>query len=83
MARPAQPGHLVFQEAGGDQHSQLECQALQGILDQAEQLVTFQGELDLEVGCPDGDSGLGRRWLVGVVSLGIGSFQRGSSFHVK
>ena len=83
MARPAQPGHLVLQEAGDDQHAQLERQALQGILHQAEQLIAIQGELDLAVGCPDGDSRLGQRWLVGVVSLRIGSFQGGSSFLVK
>jgi hypothetical protein len=83
MARPAQPGHLVLQEARDDQHAEFECQALQGILHQAEQLVAIQGELDLAVGCPDGDSRLGRRWLVGVASLRIGSFQGGSSFLVK
>jgi hypothetical protein len=83
MAPPAQPGHLVLQEAGGDQQAQFERQALPGVLHQAEQLIAIQGELDLAVGCPDGDNGLGRRWLVGVVSLRIGSFQGGSSFHVK
>jgi hypothetical protein len=83
MAPPAQPGHLVFQEARGDQHSQLESQALQGILHQAEKLVAIQGELDLAVGCPDGDSRLGRLGLVGVVSLRIGSFPGGSCFLVK
>jgi hypothetical protein len=83
MAPPAEPRHFVFQEAGSEQHSQLECQALQGILHQAEQLVAIHGELELAVGCPDGDSRLGRRWLMGVGSLRIGSFQGGSSFLVN
>jgi hypothetical protein len=83
MARPAQPGHLVLQEAGDDQHPQLERQALQGILHQVEQLIAIQGELDLAVGCPDGNSRLGRLGLVGVVWLRRGSFQGGSSFLVK
>jgi hypothetical protein len=79
MAPPAQPGHLVLQEAGGDQHAQCERQALQGVLHQAEQLVAIQGELDLAAGSHDGDMGLGWLGLVGVLSLRIGSFQGGSS----
>ena len=46
-------------------------------------LIAIQGELDLAAGCHDGDRGLGRLGLVGVVSLRIGSFQGGSSFLVK
>jgi hypothetical protein len=81
-AWPAQPGHLVLQEAGGDQRAQLERQALQGILHQAEQLIAIQGELDLAAGGPDGDRGLGRPGLVESMLLCIGSFQGGSSFLV-
>jgi hypothetical protein len=83
MAPPAQPGHLVLQEAGGDQHPQFERQALQGILHQAEQLIAIQGELDHAAGGHDGDRGLSWLGLVGVLSLRIGSFQGGSSFLVK
>jgi hypothetical protein len=83
IAPPAQPGHLVLQEAGGDQHAQFERQALQGILHKAEQRVAIRGELDYAAGGHDGDSRLGRRWLVGVVSFRVGSFQGGSSFLVK
>jgi hypothetical protein len=83
MARPAQPGHLVLQETGDDQHPQLERQALKGVLHQVEQLIAIQGDLDREAGGHDGDSRLGRRWLVGVVSLRIGSFEGGSSFLVR
>ncbi len=36
IAPPAQPGHLVLQETGGDQHAQFERQALQGVLHQVE-----------------------------------------------
>jgi hypothetical protein len=82
-APPAQPGHLVLQEARGDQHAQFERQALQGILHQAEQFIAIQGELDLAAGGPDGDRLLGWLGLVGVLSLRIGSFQGGSSFLVK
>jgi hypothetical protein len=82
MAPPAQPGHLVPQEAGGDQHVQLERQALQGVLHQAEQLIAIQGEMHL-AGGHDGDRGLGRLGFVRIVSLRIGSFQGGSSFLVK
>jgi hypothetical protein len=80
MASSAQPGHLVLQEARGDQHAQFERQALRGILHQAEQLVPIQGELDHAAGGSDGDRGLGP---VGVLSLRIDSFQGGSSFLVK
>jgi hypothetical protein len=83
MAPPAQPGHLVLQEAGGDQHAQFERQALQGVLHQAEQLIAIQGELDLAARGYDGDRGLGWLGLVGVLSLRIGSFQVGSSYLVK
>jgi hypothetical protein len=83
VASPAQPGHLVLQEARGDQHAQLERQALQGVLHEAEQLIAIQGELDLAAGGHDGDSGLGWLGLVGVLSLRIGSFPGGSSFLVK
>jgi hypothetical protein len=83
MAPPAQPGHLVLQEAGGDQHAQLERQALQGVLHQAEQLVEIQGKLDLAAGGPDGYRGLGRPGLVGSMLPRRGSFQGGSSFLVK
>jgi hypothetical protein len=82
-APPAQAGHLVLQEAGGDQHAQLARQALQGILHEAEQLVSIQGELDLAAGGHDGDRGLGWLGLVGVVSLSIGSLQGGSTLLVK
>jgi hypothetical protein len=82
-AWPAQPGHLVLQEARGDQHPQFERQALQGVLHEAEQLVAIQGELDHAAGGHDGDRGLGRLGLVRVVPLRIGSFQGGSSFLVK
>ena len=82
-APPAQPGHLVLQETGGDQHAQFERQALQGVLHQAEQLIAIQGELDLAAGCLDGDRGLGRPGLVGSMWLRRGSFQGGSSFLVK
>jgi hypothetical protein len=83
MAWPAQPGHLVLQETGDDQHPQLERQALKGVLHQVEQLIEIQGELDFAAGGPGGDSRLGRLGLVVVVSLRIGSFQGGSSFLVK
>jgi hypothetical protein len=82
-APPAQPGHLVLQEAGGDQHAQFERQVLQGVLHEAEQLVAIQGELELAAGGHDEDSGLGRLGLVRVVSLRISLFQGGSSFLVK
>jgi hypothetical protein len=82
-APPAQPGHLILQEARGDQHAQLEHQALQGVLHQAEQLIAIQGELDLAAGGHDGDRSLGWLGLVGVVSLRRGSFQGGSSFLVQ
>ena len=82
IAPPAQPGHLVLQETGDDQHPQLERQALKGALHQFEQLIAIQGELDLAAGGPGGDSRLGRLGLVGVVSLRVGSFQGGSSFLV-
>jgi hypothetical protein len=82
-APPAQEGHLVLQEAGGDQHAQFDRQALQGILHEAEQLVAIKGEPDLAAGGPDGDRGLSWLGLVGVLSLRIGSFQRGSSLFVK
>jgi hypothetical protein len=82
-AWPAQPGHLVLQEARGDQHAQLERQALQGIVHEAEQLLAIQGELDLAAGCLDGARGLGRPGLVRSMLLRIGSFQGGSSFLIK
>jgi hypothetical protein len=83
MAPPAEPGDLVLQEARGDQHAQLEGQALQGVLHQAEQHIAIQGELDHAAAGHDGDRVLGWLGLVGVVSLRIGSFQGGSSFLVK
>ena len=83
MAWPAQPGHLVLQEAGDDQHAEFERQAFEGILHQAEQLIAVQGELDLAAGCLDGDRGLGGPGLVGSMLLRIGSFQGGSSFLVR
>src|SRR5262249_62010382 len=83
IAPPAQPGHLVLQETGDDQHPQPERQALKGVLHQVEQLIAIQGELELAAGGPGGDSRLGRLGLVGVVSLRVGSFQGGSSFLVK
>ena len=83
MAPPAQPGHLVLQEAGDDQHAEFKRQTLQGILHQAEQLIAIQGELDLAAGCLDGDRWLGRPGLVGGMLLRRGSFQGGSSFLVK
>ena len=83
MAPPAQPGHLVLQETGGDQHAQFERQALQGVLHEAEQLLAIQGELDHAAGGHDGDRGLRRLGLVRDVSLRIGSFPGGSSFLVK
>jgi hypothetical protein len=79
----AQPGHLVLQEPGDDQHAWFERQALQGIFHQAEQLIAIQGELDLAAGCLDGDRGLGRPGLVGSMLLRRGSFQGGSSFRVR
>jgi hypothetical protein len=48
IAPPAQPGHLVLQEARGDQHPQFERQALQGIVRQVEQLIAIQRELGRE-----------------------------------
>jgi hypothetical protein len=83
MAPPAQPGDLVLQNRGGDQQAQVHGQGFKGVLHQAKQLVTVQGELDLAAGCLDGDKGLGRPGLVGSMLLRIGSFQGGSSFLVK
>jgi hypothetical protein len=40
---PAQLGHLVLQEARGNQEPQLDGQALQGVLHQAEQFVPIRG----------------------------------------
>ena len=57
MARPAQPGHLVLQEARGDQHAQLERQALQGVLHQLEERIAIQGELDHAAGASLGTAG--------------------------
>jgi hypothetical protein len=82
-AWPAQLGHLVLQEAGGDQDAQFERQALQGVLHQVEQLLAIQGERDLAAEGPGGDSRLGRLGLGRVESLRIGWFQGGSSFLVQ
>jgi hypothetical protein len=55
----------------------------QTVLDQAEPLLTIQGELDHVAGGPDEDRGLGWLGLVGILSLRIGSFPGGSSVLVK
>ena len=60
VPRPAQPGHLVLQEARGDQQAQLDGQTLQGVLHQGQQLVPIQGELDLAAGVLVLGSTLGR-----------------------
>jgi hypothetical protein len=59
MAPPTQPGHLILQENGAEQHAQFEHQALHSVLHQSEQLIAIQGELDLPAGGHDGDRRLG------------------------
>ena len=79
VASPAQPRHLVLQEAGGDQQPQLDGQCLQRVLHQGEQLVPAQGQLDLTAGFGPSGPTIGLLPLVGVPPVRIRSIQGGSS----
>jgi len=51
LASPAQPGHFVLQEAGGDQQAQPNGQRLQRILNQGQEFFPIQRQLDLPTCC--------------------------------
>jgi hypothetical protein len=83
VATPTESGHLVLQEAGGDQESHLDGQGFQRVLHQSEQFVPIQGQLDLSQGFSRLGPMLGLLPLVRRPPLRIGSFQGGSSSSLR